>query len=112
MSQQEMNYGEMSRDRPQFSYAGYEGGPYGNNSSPGFYGQKLSGQARGNTATPGQRLALAIVSIVMLIIMTFGLIGLAIATHAPDWAVFPILFILVLFYSAVVIINIVFHRKH
>jgi hypothetical protein len=102
----------MNRDRPHFSYAGYEGGLYGNNSSPGSYGEKLSGSARGNTATPGQRLALAIVSLAMLIFMTFALIGLAIATHAPDWAIFPILFILVLFYSAVVIINFVFNRKH
>ncbi|HCF84927.1 MAG TPA: hypothetical protein DEV72_06980 [Ktedonobacter sp.] len=112
MPQQEMDYGEINHDGPNFSYAGYQSAPSGNNYYPGSYGQKLTGQASGMTATPGQRLALAIISIAMLIIMTFGLIGFAVATQAPDWAIFPILFILTLFYSAVVIINIVFNRKH
>jgi hypothetical protein len=112
MSQQEMGYGEMNRDRPNFSYPGYEGVHFDNSYATGSSGQKLSGQVSGKIATAGQRLALAIVSIVMLMIMTFGLIAIAIATHVPDWAVFPILFILVLFYSAVVIINIVFNRRH
>jgi len=39
------------------------------------------------------------------------LIGIAVATQAPPWAVLPILFILVLFSSAAVIINIVFNHK-
>jgi hypothetical protein len=44
-------------------------------------------------------------------VMTFGLIVLAIATQAPPWVVLPILFILVLFATAAVIINIVFNRR-
>ena len=106
MSQQEMNYGEMGRDRPGFASGGYEGIPLSS-----FHGEKLSGHAVGGAPTAGQRLALAITSLVMLMVMTFGLIGIAVATQAPPWAVLPILFILVLFSSTAVIINIVFNRK-
>lgn len=106
MSQQEMNYSEVDRDRPGFASGGYEGIPLAS-----FHGEKLSGPAVGGAPTAGHRLALAIVSLVMLMVMTFGLIGFAAATQAPPWAILPILFILVLFSSAVVIINIVFNRK-
>ncbi|HEX6484324.1 MAG TPA: hypothetical protein VF043_36230 [Ktedonobacteraceae bacterium] len=108
MSQQEMDYSEMNRDRPGSAYDGYEGAHrynrYGN-------GDKLSVSAVGASLTAGQRLFLAIASLVMIMIMTFGLIGIAVSTHAAAWAIFPILFILVLFTSAAVIINIVFNRK-
>ena len=111
MSQQEMNYGERGYGGPGPSF-GYEGDArFGNAASYGMYGQKLSGQAGGQAATASQRLVLAIVSLVLLMLMTFGLIGVAIATQAPNWAVFPILFILTLFSAAAVIINIVFNRK-
>ena len=133
MSQQEMNYSELGRARPGFSSGGYEGIPLSSSQEEGwgtppkprpggyevplssfqasFQGEKLSGHAAGWVPTAGQRLALAIASLVMFIVMTFGLIGLAIATQAPSWAVLPILFILVLFATAVVIINLVFNRK-
>jgi len=139
MSQQEMNYSELSRDRPGFASGGYEGIPLSSSQEEGWgtppkprpdgykdiplssfrekelsghaEGEKLSGHAVGWVPTAGQRLALAIASLVMFIVMTFGLIGLAIATQAPSWAVLPILFILVLFATAAVIINLVFNRK-
>lgn len=107
MSQQEMNYGEMGRDRSGFVSGGYQGIPLSNS-----YGEKLSGQTAGGTPTAGQRLALAIVSLVMLVVMTFGLVGLAAILQAPPWVILPILFILVLFSSVAVIINIVFNRKN
>ena len=106
MSQQEMDYGEMNRDRPGSSYGRYEGAPYYN-----MPGEKLSGQVMGVSATAGQRLALAIASLVMLMILIFGLIGIAVATQAPPWVIIPILLIIVLFSSAAVIINVVFNRK-
>jgi hypothetical protein len=106
MSQQEMNYGELNRDRSGFSQGGYEGIPHSS-----IYGEKLSGHAVGRVPSATQRLVLAIASLVMLMMMTFGLIGIAVATQAPPWVVIPILFILVLFSTAAVIINIVFNRK-
>lgn len=130
MSQQEMNSSELGRDRAGFASGGYEGIPLSNSQEqgwgtpprprPGGYediplsslkGEKLSGHALGWVPTAGQRLALAIASLVMFMVMTFGLIGLAIATQAPSWAVLPILFILVLFATVAVIINRVFNRK-
>ena len=72
---------------------------------------KLSVPAVGASLTAGQRLILAIASLIMIMIMTFGLVGIAAATQASAWVVFPILFILVLFTSAAVIINIVFNRR-
>ena len=59
----------------------------------------------------GQRLALAIASLVMFLILTFGLVRIAVATHPESWVVFPILFILVLFTVAAVIINVVFNSR-
>ena len=106
MSQQEMNYGELNRNRPGSSYGGYEGIPHSS-----IFGEKLPGHAVGGAPTAAQRLALAIASLGMLMIMTFGLGGIAAATQAPPWAVIPILFLLVLFSSAAVIINIVFNRR-
>ncbi len=79
MSQQEMNYGEMGRDRPGFAAGGHEDIPLS-----GFHGEKLSGHAVSGTPTAGQRLALAIASLVMLMVMTFGLIGIAAAMQAPS----------------------------
>ena len=76
-----------------------------------FNGDKLSVPAGGSSLTTGRRLTLAIASLVMLMLLTFGLVGIAVATHAASWVVFPILFVLVLFASAAVIINIVFNRK-
>jgi hypothetical protein len=106
MSQQEMNYSELGQDRPGFASGGYEGIPLSS-----MHREKLSGHAIGWVPTAGQRLALAIASLVMFMVMTFGLIVLAIATQAPPWVVLPILFILVLFATAAVIINIVFNRR-
>jgi hypothetical protein len=108
MSQQELDYNEMNRDNPGFSSGPYEGTHryhmYGD-------GDKLSAPTKGASLTTGQRLALAIASLVMIMIMTFGLIGISVATQAAGWVVFPILFVLVLFTAAAVIINIMFNRK-
>lgn len=108
MSQQEMGYGGTNSDSsgPSFVYEGaarFEEPP-----SYGAYGQKLSGHT---LATAGQRLALAIVSLGMLLFLIFGLIIIAIAANAPSWAVFPIVFIITLFAAAAVFINIAFNRN-
>ena len=110
MSQQELDYDGLNRDRPGFSSAGYEGESahrYHNYSDR----DKLSAPLMRTELKAGQRLALAIASLVMIMIMTFGLVGIAVATNADRWVVFPILFILVLFTVAAVIINIVFNRR-
>lgn len=111
MSQQELDYDGLNRDRPGFASAGYEGeGAHRYHSYRDK--DKLSAPFMRTELKAGQRLALAIVSLIMIMIMTFGLTGIAIATNAAGWIVFPILFILAIFTAAVVIINIVFNRKH
>lgn len=105
MSQQEMGYSEIHSERPGSSYGRYEG-----HSSP-IYGEKLSLSPQRIAATAGQRLVLALASLVMLMMLIFGLIIFAAAMQAPNWAVIPILFIIVLFSATAVIINIVFNRQ-
>ena len=111
MSQQHMDFDPGNRRGSASDSVGYEEGPYERYSSASSRGQKLSWQDAIMGPTAGQRLALAVISLVLFLILIFGLIGIAVATRAPAWAVLPILFILVLFSTLAVIINIVFHRK-
>jgi hypothetical protein len=73
--------------------------------------EKLSIPALGSSLTTGQRLALAIASLVMVMLLTFGLVGIAAATHAANGVGFLILFVVTLVASAAIIIKIVFNRK-
>ena len=110
MSQQELNYDGMHRDRPGVSSSVYEGeGAHRYHSYRDR--DKLSAPFMRTELTAGQRLTLAIVSLGMFLFLTFGLVGIAVASHPDGWVVFPILFILVLYTVAAVIINIVFNRK-
>jgi hypothetical protein len=73
--------------------------------------EELSVPASGYSLTRGQRLALAIASLAMVMLLTFGLAGIAAVMHAANWVGFLILFVAALFTSAAVIINNVFNRK-
>ena len=97
--------------QPQNHSAGYEGEQTHNPSAYYQYGQKISAPVSGLLATPGQRLALAIVSLSLLIVLIFGLITFAAVTGVPNWAVVPILFIIILFSAVATVINIVFNRR-
>ena len=111
MSQQQMEFDPGSGHRSASYSVGYEEVPHDSYSSSSLHGQKLSWQDAIMRPTAGQRLALAIVSLVLFVILIFGLVGIAAATHADAWVVLPILFILILFSALAVIINIVFNRK-
>ncbi len=101
MSQQAMQFGEMngnesasssaddqnaphneeiSRERPSSSSAEYEEGPQHHDSFNSSFGQKLSGRDTRQTITLDHRLVLAIVSLVLLMLMSFVGIGLALIT--------------------------------
>src|SRR5438552_1804494 len=73
--------------------------------------QKLVPDAPGQAPTVGQRLALALVSLGMLMGMSTLLTILATATRSPGWVAVPLLVVLTLFTVAVVSINVVFHRR-
>src|SRR5215472_17678464 len=106
MSQQEMSY-----ERPESSYR-YEGDiGFGYPFPYSMSGQKLIPEAPGQAPKVGQRLALALVSLGMLMGMSTLLTILATATRSPGWVAVPLLFVLSLFTMAVVSINIVFNRR-
>lgn len=90
---------------------GYEGEQTQNPSAYHLYGQKLSMPVSSQMVGPGQRLALAIVSLCLLVFLIFGLVIFAAADNAPNWAVIPILFVIALFSVVVAIVNIVFNRR-
>ncbi|HEV2656870.1 MAG TPA: hypothetical protein VGT82_18025 [Ktedonobacteraceae bacterium] len=111
MSQQEIHSEKIYADGPQGSYSGYEGTQhrsYDNN----YSGQKLSGQGMGRRASAGQRLALALVSLILLVIVIFGLVLIAAGTNVEGWVAIPILLIIFLFGAVATIINVVFNRSH
>ena len=68
-------------------------------------------EAPGQAPTAVRHLALALVSLGMLMGMTILLTILAAATSAPGWMAFPLLFVLTLFTVAAVSINVVFSRR-
>ena len=101
---------EMRDERPRTAYGYSTGDARGEEASPySSAGQKLSGEASGQAPTAVQRLALALVSLGMLMGMSILLIILAVATGAPGWMAFPLLFVLTLFAAAAVSINVVFN---
>jgi hypothetical protein len=112
MSQQEMDYGEFRHGTPGTGYTGYEGISHDDDKySTGKYGQKLSDRSSFAAPTTSQRLALAIVSLAMLMVMTFGLLFIGIVTNVSGGGIAGLLFILVLFYAAVIVINMLFNRR-
>ncbi|HLQ29802.1 MAG TPA: hypothetical protein VK140_11280 [Ktedonobacteraceae bacterium] len=116
MSQQQMNFDEINRDESASYTAGYEEPPHYNTYSSGSFGQKLSGHESGRTPTAGQRLALAIVSLVLLLLMFFAIVAVALSgSLAPDVAknLSPVLGLVSLgFIAAIIVVNVVFNRKH
>jgi two-component system, OmpR family, sensor kinase len=115
MSQQ-MHFREGNQEaQPPYS-SGYEEIPGYNSYATGFglysAGQKLSGPApAANTPTANQRLALAIVSLVLWVITLFGSVGLAIASRADFKVAIFILLSATLFAALIAVVNYVFNRK-
>ena len=111
MSQQHMEF-EPGSGHGSTSYSvGYEEVPHDSYSSSSIRGQKLLWQDAVMHPTAGQRLALAIVSLVMFLILIFGLVLVVVTSSPAGWVVLPILFILILYSVLAVIINIVFNRN-
>jgi len=111
----QMDYTERSHEEPSPYATGYQETPGFNSYATGqgmfSAGQKLSGSA-GKTSTASQRLALAIVSLVLWVITLFGTIGIAIAAQAGPSAGVYILLIMVLFSMLIAVINVVYNRSN
>ena len=115
MSQQQMPYHEGSQRGSESTYKGYEEAPPTNYAPPAPWEmgwQKISGPGMGHGITAGQRLMLAIASIFAWIIVLFGLLGLVIVTHAQNWVVLPVAFMMILLTAFLSIINYIFSRAH
>ena len=104
MSQQ-MNYDEGMGERQSPPYQGY-GGSY-QDPFIASSGQKLSTQEFGKGASSGQRLALAIVSIVLLVGATAIIFG------NPNIVVTPFLLIAFgLICLTIILVNAIFNNSH
>ena len=124
MSQQHMQFEESQREKPGASYTGYEAVPPYNSYSTHSYGQKLSAPETRWMPTSAQRLALAIVSIVLWIVLFLIIAGIMGSYHTdffttPD-GVYPtgsnmlepfLIAGFAVFTAMVIVINILFNRK-
>ena len=111
MSQQHMEFEPGSGHGPASYSVGYEEVPHENYTSSSLRGQKLLWHDAVMHPSAGQRLALALVSLVIFMILIFGLVLIAVASNAASWVVLPILFILVLYSALAACINIVFNQS-
>ena len=110
MSQEHMEF-EPSSGHKSASYSvGYEEIPHEGYSSSSLRGQKLLWNDAVMHPTASQRLALAIISLVLFMVIIFGSVLISIASNAAGWVVLPILIILALYSAMAIIINIVFNR--
>ncbi len=115
---QEMHYDESGREGqrpPVDTYdAGYQAGAY-RDPFAGAPGQKLSmpyAQQSNRTLSAGQRLALAIVSVVMLVPLSGIIFGTAIGAGGGGFALLGGLIGLGLICLTIMVINIVFNYRH
>ena len=124
MSQKHMEYDESQRERPGASYTAYEGVPPYNSYSTHPYGQKLTGHEASKIPTAAQRLALAIVSLVLWIAL-FLIIAAIMGSYRPDFSATPggayeisssaldpfLIAGFAVFTVMVIVINVLFNRK-
>ncbi len=107
MSQQRMNFDENHRDEPTSYSAEYEEVPHYNMDSSGSLRLKLTPRGADNAPAIGQRLALAIVSLVVLMLTLFVRVGLAFSGLIPGMVAFPFLGFLAL----MIMLNTVFNLR-
>jgi|SRR5215471_6894189 len=112
MSQQEMNYEEPNRGyQAQAPYSpGQEGSPGFDDAFSGFSGQKLGQYNFGRSASAGQRLALAIVSLCLLVPLTG--ICLGIMSSVGAFGVITGLITLGIICLTIIVVNLVFNLAH
>ncbi len=128
MSQQQMDSGEINRGESRLSSREYESGAHYDRDASVLYGQKLTATLNSSSPSPGQRLALAIVSlalwVVVFLIVVLSLIttpsiifvtSVASSTSYDNQAwyvLYPLLIAGLLIFSVFVFaINLLFYRK-
>ena len=112
MSQPHMDFEESGRGyQAQAPYPGSrEGGPVFDDAFSGVSGQKLGQYSFGMSASPGQRLALAIVSLCLLVPLAGIILG--IATGFGSFGIIFGLVVMGLVCVTIMVVNIVFNLRH
>jgi hypothetical protein len=113
MSQQQMHYEDINGDGTASYSGGYDGEPQYRYDTFGAAGQKVSVNIVNRTASAGQRLALALASLL------FMLVDILVASALPwDWdrgvaffGVFVLLALTTIFTVMIAVINIMFNRN-
>jgi hypothetical protein len=129
MSQQQMDSGEINRGESRLSSREYEAGAHYDRGASALYGQKLTATMNSSLPSSGQRLALAIVSLVLWVVV-FIIVVLSLITTPSiifvssvtsttsydnaSWHIhYPLLIAGLLIFSVFVFaINVLFNRKH
>ena len=117
MSQQQMHYENINGDGTASYSSGYEGEPQYRYDTFGAAGQKVSVNIVNKTASAGQRLALALASLLFMLIMF--IVDILVASALPwDWdrgvaffGVFVLLTLTIIFSVMIAMINIMFNRN-
>jgi hypothetical protein len=116
VSQEQVNFDPDNRDGPPLYETGYQDAARDSDYSSHLPGQKLSGRDAVMQPTAGQRLALAIVSLLILFLFFLAIIVLlttgALASNVAQ-SVAPALGYMSLgLFGAVIVVNVIFNRKH
>ena len=112
MSQQHMDFEESGRGyQAQAPYPGSrEGRPVFDDAFSGTSGQKLGQYSFGGSASPGQRLALAIVSLFLLVPLSAIILG--ITTSFQSFGIIFGLIVMGLVCLTIMVVNFVFNLRH
>jgi hypothetical protein len=108
---QQMNFDEINRDGPTSYAAGYDEIPRHRDEALGWSGQKLSEQEAGQAPTAGQRLALAVVSLLLLTLVILAMAAVAFSRVVDSSLAAAFVCIFLAFFVATLVINIMFHRR-
>src|SRR5437660_10740755 len=116
MTQAQMDSSVVNGEGPRASYTGYEGMPPSDSYSSSSWGQKLTVDNISSPISSGQRLTLAIISLILWVIV-FIIVGLGASSISPDNPssrfLYPFLITALLIFSLLVlIINALFHSLH
>lgn len=116
MSQQQANFDPDNRDGPPLYETGYQDATQNTDYSSNLPGQKLSWPDAVMQPTAGQRLTLAIVSLMILLIFFLAIIVLlttgALASNVAQSLAPALGYMSLGLVVAVIVVNTIFNRKH
>jgi hypothetical protein len=116
MAQQQIHFDPDNRDGPPSYETGYQENVHDNDYSSHVTGEKLSRRDALMHPTAGQRLALAIISLLVLLLMFLAVILLAasgvLAPNEAQHFVPTFVYMILGLFAAVIVVNVLFNRRH